>query len=85
MPARRTERLRAASSAAERPGGQGPGGPLIEKITEASKSRLPGKLDGHCYRMKITPLLIGLNIKNKCQFGGIRITGLDRIKACDTK
>ena len=25
---------------------------------------------------KITPLLIGLNIKNKTQFGGIRITGL---------
>lgn len=27
---------------------------------------------------KITPLLIGLNIRNKTQFGGIRITGLDK-------
>jgi len=27
---------------------------------------------------KIAPLLIGLNIKNKCQFGGIRITCLDK-------
>ncbi|KZX17142.1 NADP oxidoreductase coenzyme F420-dependent [Methanobrevibacter cuticularis] len=28
---------------------------------------------------KITPLLIGLNIKNKTHYAGIRITGLDRI------
>jgi len=27
---------------------------------------------------KITPLLIGLNIRNKTQFGGIRITGLGK-------
>ena len=27
---------------------------------------------------KITPLLIGLNIRNKTQFGGIRITGLNK-------
>lgn len=27
---------------------------------------------------KITPLLIGLNIRNKTQLGGIRITGLDK-------
>ncbi|ACL18025.1 hypothetical protein Mpal_2769 [Methanosphaerula palustris E1-9c] len=25
---------------------------------------------------------MGLNIRNKCQFDGIRITGLDRGRAC---
>ena len=31
---------------------------------------------------KITPLLIGPNIRNRCQFGGIRITGLDKVRVC---
>ncbi len=31
---------------------------------------------------KITPLLIGLNIRTKCPFGGIRITGLDKGRVC---
>ena len=34
------------------------------------------------FALLITPLLIGLNIRNKCQFGGIRITGLDRGRVC---
>lgn len=58
--------------------------PLIEKIPGVKVIDC-GKLERACIIEKITPLLIGLNIKNKCQFGGIRITGLDRIKACDTK
>ena len=58
--------------------------PLIEKIPGVKVIDC-GKLERACIIEKITPLLIGLNIKNKCQFGGIRITGLDRIKACETK
>jgi hypothetical protein len=58
--------------------------PLIEKIPGVKVIDC-GKLERACIIEKITPLLIGLNIKNRCQFGGIRITGLDRIKACETR
>jgi NADPH-dependent F420 reductase len=55
--------------------------PLIEKIP-GIKVVDCGKLERACIIEKITPLLIGLNIKNKCQFGGIRITGLDKGRVC---
>ncbi|MDN7012965.1 NADPH-dependent F420 reductase [Methanoculleus sp. FWC-SCC3] len=54
--------------------------PLIEKIP-GIKVVDCGKLERACIIEKITPLLIGLNIKNKCQFGGIRITGLEKGRA----
>ena len=55
--------------------------PLIEKIAGIRVVDC-GKLERACIIEKITPLLIGLNIKNKCQFGGIRITGLDKGRVC---
>ena len=58
--------------------------PLIEKIPGVKVIDC-GKLERACIIEKITPLLIGLNIKNKCQFGGIRITGLEKGRACDSK
>ncbi len=55
--------------------------PLIEKI--------PGIRVVECVPLeragiieKITTLLIGLDIRNKCQFGGIRITGPGKGKTC---
>ncbi|MEN6342802.1 MAG: NADPH-dependent F420 reductase, partial [Methanospirillum sp.] len=50
--------------------------PLIEKIPGVKVVDC-GMLERASIIEKITPLLIGLNIRNKCQFGGIRITGLD--------
>ena len=38
-----------------------------------------GKLEKAHLIETITPLLIGLNIKNKSQFGGIRITGIPKL------
>lgn len=49
---------------------------LIEKIP-GIKVVDCGPLERAKIIEKITPLLIGLNIRNKTQFGGIRITGLD--------
>lgn len=50
---------------------------LIEKIPGINVIDC-GSLERAKIIEKITPLLIGLNIKNKTQFGGIRITGLDK-------
>ncbi len=55
--------------------------PLIEKIPGLRVIDC-GNLERASIIEKITPLLIGLNIRNKCQFGGIRITGLDRGRVC---
>ena len=55
--------------------------PLIEKIPGVKVVDC-GALERASIIEKITPLLIGLNIRNKCQFGGIRITGLDKGRAC---
>jgi hypothetical protein len=55
--------------------------PLIEKVP-GIKVVDCGALERACIIEKITPLLIGLNIKNKCQFGGIRITGLGKGRVC---
>ncbi|WP_292522461.1 NADPH-dependent F420 reductase [Methanoculleus sp.] len=55
--------------------------PLIEKIPGVKVIDC-GALERACIIEKITPLLIGLNIKNRCQFGGIRITGLEKGRAC---
>ena len=69
----------------------GPGGAqagIIEKITPLIEMILGirvidcGMLERASIIEKITQLLIGLNIWNKCQFGGIRITSLDKGKAC---
>jgi hypothetical protein len=49
---------------------------LIEKIPGVKVIDC-GPLERAKIIEKITPLLIGLNIRNKTQFGGIRITGLD--------
>jgi NADPH-dependent F420 reductase len=49
---------------------------LIEKIPGVNVIDC-GSLERAKIIEKITPLLIGLNIKNKTQFGGIRITGLN--------
>jgi NADPH-dependent F420 reductase len=51
--------------------------PLIEEIPGIRVVDC-GPLERAGIIEKITPLLIGLNIRNKCQFGGIRITGLDK-------
>lgn len=51
--------------------------PLIEKIPGVTVVDC-GPLERAGIIEKITPLLIGLNIRNKCQFGGIRITGLNK-------
>ena len=48
---------------------------LIEKIPGVNVIDC-GPLERAKIIEKITPLLIGLNIRNKTQFGGIRITGL---------
>ncbi|NLZ29677.1 MAG: NADPH-dependent F420 reductase [Methanomicrobiales archaeon] len=53
--------------------------PVIEKIPGVRVIDCGG-LERACIIEKITPLLIGLNIRNKSQFGGIRITGLDKGK-----
>ena len=50
---------------------------LIEKIPGVNVIDC-GPLERAKIIEKITPLLIGLNIRNKTQFGGIRITGLDK-------
>jgi NADPH-dependent F420 reductase len=55
--------------------------PLIEKIPGLRVIDCGG-LERAGIIEKITPLLIGLNIRNKCSFGGIRITGLDKGRAC---
>ena len=55
--------------------------PLIEKIPGLRVINC-GALERASIIEKITPLLIGLNIRNKCQFGGIRITGLDKGRVC---
>jgi NADPH-dependent F420 reductase len=55
--------------------------PLIEMIPGLRVIDC-GALERASIIEKITPLLIGLNIRNKCQFGGIRITGLDKGRAC---
>ena len=55
--------------------------PLIEKIPGLRVIDC-GALERASIIEKITPLLIGLNIRNKCQFGGIRITGLDKGRVC---
>jgi NADPH-dependent F420 reductase len=55
--------------------------PLIEEIPGVRVIDC-GALERASIIEKITPLLIGLNIRNKCQFGGIRITGLDKGRAC---
>ena len=55
--------------------------PLIEKVP-GIKVVDCGMLERASIIEKITPLLIGLNIRNKCQFGGIRITGLDKGRVC---
>lgn len=55
--------------------------PLIEKVPGLRVIDC-GALERAGIIEKITPLLIGLNIKNKCSFGGIRITGLDKGRAC---
>jgi 8-hydroxy-5-deazaflavin:NADPH oxidoreductase len=55
--------------------------PLIEKIPGVKVVDC-GMLERASIIEKITPLLIGLNIRNKCQFGGIRITGLEKGRAC---
>ena len=55
--------------------------PLIEKVP-GIKVVDCGALERASIIEKITPLLIGLNIRNKCQFGGIRITGLDKGRVC---
>jgi len=55
--------------------------PLIEMIPGIRVIDC-GALDRASIIEKITPLLIGLNIRNKCQFGGIRITGLDKGRVC---
>jgi NADPH-dependent F420 reductase len=55
--------------------------PLIEMIPGVRVIDC-GALERASIIEKITPLLIGLNIRNKCQFGGIRITGLDKGRAC---
>ncbi|KAF5067871.1 NADP oxidoreductase coenzyme F420-dependent [anaerobic digester metagenome] len=55
--------------------------PLIEKIPGLRVIDC-GELERAGIIEKITPLLIGLNIRNKCSFGGIRITGLDKGRAC---
>jgi predicted dinucleotide-binding enzyme len=53
--------------------------PLIEKIPGVKVVDC-GPLERAAIVEKITPLLIGLNIRYKSQFGGIRITGLDKGK-----
>lgn len=53
--------------------------PVIEKIPGVRVIDC-GSLERACIIEKITPLLIGLNIRNRSQFGGIRITGLDKDK-----
>ena len=55
--------------------------PLIEKVPGLRVIDC-GALERASIIEKITPLLIGLNIRNKCQFGGIRITGLDKGRVC---
>ncbi len=55
--------------------------PLIEKVPGLRVIDC-GPLERASIIEKITPLLIGLNIRNRCQFGGIRITGLDKGKIC---
>lgn len=55
--------------------------PLIEEIPGVKVVDC-GALERACIIEKITPLLIGLNIRNKCQFGGIRVTGLQKGRAC---
>lgn len=50
---------------------------LIEKIPGVNVIDC-GPLERAKIIEKITPLLIGLNIRNKTQFGGIRITGLGK-------
>jgi NADPH-dependent F420 reductase len=50
---------------------------LIEKIPGVNVIDC-GPLERAKIIEKITPLLIGLNIRNKTQFGGIRITGLSK-------
>ena len=50
---------------------------LIEKIPGVNVIDC-GSLERAKIIEKITPLLIGLNIRNKTQFGGLRITGLDK-------
>ncbi|HOT93998.1 MAG TPA: NADPH-dependent F420 reductase [Methanoregulaceae archaeon] len=55
--------------------------PLIEKIPGVRVIDC-GPLERACIIEKITPLLIGLNIRNRCQFGGIRVTGLEKGRAC---
>ncbi|HIH03953.1 MAG TPA: NADPH-dependent F420 reductase, partial [Methanoregulaceae archaeon] len=55
--------------------------PLIEKVP-GIKVVDCGALERASIIEKITPLLIGLNIRNRCQFGGIRITGLDKGRVC---
>ncbi len=55
--------------------------PLIEKVPGLRVIDC-GALERASIIEKITPLLIGLNIRNKCQFAGIRITGLDRGRVC---
>ncbi|MEN6517686.1 MAG: NADPH-dependent F420 reductase [Methanospirillum sp.] len=55
--------------------------PLIEKVPGLRVIDC-GALERASIIEKITPLLIGLNIRNRCQFGGIRITGLDKGRVC---
>lgn len=55
--------------------------PLIEKVPGLRVIDCGG-LERAGIIEKITPLLIGLNIRNKCSFGGIRITGLDKGRVC---
>jgi len=53
--------------------------PVIEKIPGV-RSSTAEVLSGPVSSRRSHPLLIGLNIRNKSQFGGIRITGLDKGK-----
>ncbi len=55
--------------------------PLIEKIPGIRVIDC-GPLERASIIEKITPLLIGLNIRNRCHLAGIRITGLDRGGTC---
>ncbi|HIH35383.1 MAG TPA: NADPH-dependent F420 reductase, partial [Methanosphaera sp.] len=49
---------------------------LVEKLPGV-KCIDCGKLEKARMIEKITPLLIGLNIKYKSHYGGLRITGID--------
>ncbi|MCE7697786.1 MAG: hypothetical protein K8E24_002755 [Methanobacterium paludis] len=53
---------------------------MIDSILNAESTFIVGsgrsELMGKAFAMKITPLLINLNIRNKIKSAGIRITGL---------